>query len=111
MQAEERREWARRPLPGETVIMTSPHLVVSNTLVDLSRGGLAFLYSSAYPLPPVDFTLHIVREDIFISDVPVSVISDIPNGAGMFERRCGVCFSQLSPQLQKEIDSLYASVA
>jgi c-di-GMP-binding flagellar brake protein YcgR len=110
MQAEERRKWARRSLPGETLVMTSPHLVVSDTLLDLSRGGLAFRYFSANPLPPIGFSLHIVREDIFISDVPVSVISDIPNGAGVFERRCGVRFSQLSPQLQKEIDSLYASL-
>jgi c-di-GMP-binding flagellar brake protein YcgR len=108
MNREERRQYERRSPAGETVVMTYPHLVVSDTLIDLSRGGLAFLYSSAHPLPRIDFSLHIIREDIFISDLPVSVISDLPSAAGVFERRCGVRFSPLSPQLQQEIDNLLA---
>lgn len=109
MVPEERRRHARHTLAGETVVMTFPHLVVSDTLVDLSRGGLAFLYSSPKPLPRQDFSLHIIREDVFIPDVPVSVISDLPSAAKAFERRCGVRFSPLTPQLQEQIGSLFAS--
>lgn len=109
MNLQERRKHERRSLIGETVVMTYPHLVVSGTLVDLSPGGLAFLYSSANPLPPRDFSLHIIREDFSISDVPVSIISDQPSTAKIFERRCGVSFAPMPSRLRRKIDSLLAS--
>ena len=108
MSREERRCEARHSLAGETVVLTFPHMVVSDTLVDLSRGGLAFLYSSAKPLPKEDFYLHIIREKIAIEEVPVSIVSDQPVAAKPFARRCGVRFATLTSHLEKKIDNLFA---
>lgn len=107
MNREERRRDERRSLTGETVVMTYPHQVVSDTLVDLSRGGLAFLYSSANPLPSKDLHLNIIREDIFIEDVPVSIVNDQPSVSMPFSRRCGVRFGPLNAKLKEMIDNLF----
>ena len=107
MNREERRQDERRSLAGETVVMTYPHLVVSDTLVDLSRGGLAFLYSSPNPLPVKNLHLNIIREDIFIENVPVAIITDQPANHEPFTRRCGVRFGLLDDQSKKMIDYLF----
>ena len=87
----ERRKFPRYVVEEETALFTEPKIVLSDSLVDVSQGGLAFNYEDKKPFNTgVLVRMDIIRDDVTILNIPVKIISDIetPNPAE-FSRRCG----------------------
>ena len=104
-------------------VMVYQNLILSHSLLDVSKRGLAFSYSIGFGNEnwigkerEIDF----FWEDFIIADVPVRIISDKPfgyiegdesvNEGKRHLRRCGVQFSPLNPKQKKHIDSYVKSL-
>lgn len=94
----DRRRFPRFRLKGETVVVTTPNLVVSDAMIDISEGGLAFSYHGWKPLSSRRLVhIDIMRNDICLDSLPCRVVSDIPvEMQDRNARRCGLEFTGLT---------------
>lgn len=93
----DRRRFPRFSLKGETVVVTTPNLVVSDAMIDISEGGLAFSYHGWKALGSRIVHIDIMRNDICLESLPCRVVSDIPvETKDRSARRCGLEFTGLT---------------
>ena len=80
-------------------------------LIDISEGGLAFRYLNNGSLPLHDSCIDIyLNEELKVSRLPVTVVADrLIEGDFIPKRRCCVCFSNLTPSQQTQIQSFIRS--
>jgi hypothetical protein len=99
----ERRKHPRFNGKEETALLTAPKVILSDNLIDVSMGGLAFSYKEEVPFQAgVMIQIEIIRDDIVIEGIPAKIINDIEMPSNpKSSRRCGVAFGKLS-ELQKE---------
>ena len=109
----ERRKFPRYVVEEETALFTEPKIVLSDSLVDVSQGGLAFNYEDKKPFNiGVLVRMDIIRDDVTILNIPVKIISDIEiQNPAELSRRCGVEFGQLSREQQEKIAFLLKKFA
>ena len=107
----ERRRYRRYRLQGRGMVMVTPHLVFSYAVEDISRGGLAFLYSGwcdwrcDQDLPRLIF----VDQACFLDKIPMRVVCDRPFDELLDPdvpslRRCSVEFVRLSAGQRRSLD-------
>jgi len=110
--SKERRKYPHYRVTDEAVLLTAPKLELSDSLIDISLGGLAFSYEDSQPFQSDTMVvLDIVRDDVSIMNIPAKIISDaeIPHHP-RFARRCGVAFGRLSKDQKEKILFLIAKL-
>jgi len=89
-------------------ISAEPFLLLSDTLIDVSEGGLAFSYRAKDPLMVGSWILiNIIRGDIGIFETPAKITSDVllyKNSE--LARRCGVEFGAIIGNQMEKVDFL-----
>jgi len=111
--SKERRKHPHYRVTDNAVLLTAPKLELSDSLIDISPGGLAFSYEDSQPFHPGTMVmLDIIRDDVSILNIPAKIISDaeIPHHP-RFARRCGVAFGRLSKGQKEKVLSLVAKLA
>jgi hypothetical protein len=87
-----------------------PSVARSPLIIDISRGGLSFIYEDNQ-IRPTDFDrLSIVMDanKIVVEDLPYQVVSDdpiFPHHNATFARRCGVSFGELTYTQRCQLDN------
>jgi len=115
----ERRRHRRYRLRGRGMVMVVPHLVFSYAVEDISRGGLAFLYSGwcdwrqETPQAP---RITFLDQDCFLDKVPMRIVADqdfpeIVDPDVPRLRRCAVEFGRLSPGHSRILEAYLARLA
>lgn len=104
----EHRQHERIPAQMEPVVMvTEPPpsfwVVISNSILDISEGGIGFTYSGWEEWPDGTLNLSIVVDEMSVDGIPAKVVSDAPFDKGVVStRRCGMEFGDLT-ETQRDI--------
>lgn len=103
MSKKDKRTNPRFDVDEEISILTAPKLTLSDNLIDISLGGLAFSYEDKQPFHPgVWIKLDIISGDVSLMDIPAKIVSDAEMPySPKHSRRCCVAFGNL-PKKQKE---------
>lgn len=105
----DRRKYRRYMLAGETVVVTMPNLVISDAMIDISEGGLAFSYHGWTGLTGTLVDVDVLRNDICLESLPCRVVSDIPlQKQNRAARRCGLEFTGLTVEHRALLAELFA---
>lgn len=109
-QDNEKRQHPRYPVPDESAVLVYPSVTLSDDLIDVSMGGVAFSYREPEPLEPGQrLLINIIRGGISIEDLPAIVTSDhefAESREGDPVRRCGVQFKELSAEQKEKLSTL-----
>jgi len=94
----ERRKHPRYPAKENTAIVTEPWFMLTDTLIDVSKGGLALSYKALAPLMVGSWVLiNIIRGDIGFLETTVKITSDVLlSNNSYLTRRCGVEFGKIT---------------
>ncbi len=104
----DRRRFPRYRIKQESAVLVYPSRILSDNLIDVSMGGIAFSYNDSQHLNPYQFVLLNMVENVrCLEDMPAMVASDIDiKDDHRFERRCGVKFTDLSEEQRERLATL-----
>jgi len=118
MQTHNRRLVPRFKITGSGAVHISQNQIVSYSLLDVSKGGLAFSYreiSDHENWIGKEREINLFGEGFFIADLPVKVVSDkefdhfegdaLFNTEALHFRRCGIQFAALNINQRNQVDS------
>ncbi len=108
----ERRRYRRYRLRNRGVVMVTPHLIFSYSVEDISRGGLAFIYSGWCDWQADPIRMTFLDRDFFLDKVPLRVVADrefteIVDDEVPRLRRCSVQFEDLTAEQVRELESYF----
>ena len=108
--SDEQRKTKRFKVKDQSSFVSNPSWPGKGVLVDISKGGMAFHYSSELPWPDVagDGCMVLGAHDSILSNIPAEVVADrivqcAPGNALIIRRRC-IKFGSLSEQQQFLLD-------
>ena len=105
MSKKDKRKNQRYDVDEAISIMTAPKLVLSDNLIDISLGGLAFTYEDKQPFHPgVWIKLDVISGNVSLLDIPAKIVSDTEMPySPKYSRRCCVEFGSLSREQQEKL--------
>jgi hypothetical protein len=113
MQGIERRVHKRYKAREGTVAFLGEPLNIMGSVIDVSKGGLAFRYIANGKRPSESFELDILysHEPVYIDRMPFRTVSDTEitgeSGSKLFPlRRCGVQFGELTEVQKSQLEYL-----
>lgn len=117
----EQRSFPRFPASDDSAIMLSSANVISYSVLNISKAGLAFCYYGSIETSvqrPITTTMILFSNDFGVTELPVEVISDTEltiKDLQMFElgasvrrhslRKCGVKFLPMNEEQEKTVDA------
>jgi len=108
--AKDRRLHPRFPARERALVAVSgDDFGLPYNLIDISEGGMAFLYMGNRPLIMNDIRMDIyMDEDLDVGRLPVTVVADrqLPGGV-IPKRRCSVRFGQLTTAQQLQLKAFF----
>lgn len=118
MQTRNRRLTPRFKITGSGAVHVPQSQVVSYSLLDLSKGGLAFTYREIFEHDDwlgKEQEIDLFGDGFFIADLPVKIVSDkefsysemdnLFNTEAFRFRRCGIQFAALDTSQRNQVDS------
>lgn len=110
--ADERRRYKRYKVQDGVIAFIGNPSNMMGSIIDVSKGGLAFRYIKNGKQPGESCELDILytNELIYIDKMPFKAVSDMElkdNSSGLFPtRRCGVQFGELTHEQELELERL-----
>ena len=108
----ERRRYGRHKVKNRSTVLTSPTIVLSYNVLDVSDTGLSFTYIGWEKWPQEGIKIDILDREYFLYNIPVHIINDAQlNEKSKSLRRCSVEFGLLNEDQKYNLRRYIESVA